>query len=178
MKLTYDFQLEDWTAFQRYHFSASPSYRRIRNLTRIFLPAALLLLFLIRFLRHGFDPILFTICAVPAAIWFLSYPRWFDHRVIRRSLQMLREGNTATMFGRRDLELLPDRLHIVSPMGETTFRAAAISKIVESPEALLLYVSPVQAVILPKQKLSATDFAQAKEFVHQHYSQETPRFST
>src|SRR5882724_9769508 len=170
MKLSYDFDLDDWTAFQRYHYSKSPTYRRMRNITRILFPVAALLFITSRFLSRGFDPLYFGIFAVFAVAWFVLYPRWFDRKVIRRSNQFLREGKTDSMFGRREIELLPDRVHIISPSGETTYRSSAITKIAETPDALLLYVSSIQALILPRRKLSEAEFQQATTFVQQHYA--------
>jgi len=170
MKLTYDFDLDDWNLFQRYHYSASPIYRRMRNVTRILFPVAALLIMTSHFLSHGFDLLYFGLFAVFSAAWFMLYPRWFDRRVIRRSNQFLKEGNNDSMFGLREIELFPDRVHVISPSGETTYRASAITKCVEAPEALLLYVSSIQALVLPKRKLSESDFQQATEFVQRHYA--------
>jgi len=170
MKLCYDFDIEDLTAFQRYHYSNSPAYRRKRNVNRVLFPIAASLLVTSRFLRHGFDPIYLGIFAVLAVAWFVLYPRWFDRKVIRRSNQFLREGKTDGMFGRREIEFFLDKVHIVSPSGETTYRSSAITKIVETPDALLLYVSSVPALILPRRKLSESDFQQAARFVRQHYA--------
>jgi hypothetical protein len=117
MKLAYDFNLEDWSSFQRFHYSTSPSCRRMRNMGRILLPVAVLLLITSQFLRRRFDPVYFGIFATFSIVWFILYPRWFDAKIIRRSTQFLKEGNTDSMFGRREIELLPDRVHIISPSG-------------------------------------------------------------
>ena len=83
MKFTYDFDIDDWNSFQRYHFSESPTYIRMRNITRILFPVAALLLVLSRFLKQGFDPLLFGIFAGFSAAWFTLYPRWFDRKAIK-----------------------------------------------------------------------------------------------
>jgi hypothetical protein len=173
MKLAYDFNLEDWSSFQRFHYSTSPSCRRMRNMGRILLPVAVLLLITSQFLRRRFDPVYFGIFATFSIVWFILYPRWFDAKIIRRSTQFLKEGNTDSMFGRREIELLPDRVHIISPSGEATYHASAITKTVETPNALLLYVSSIQALILPRRKLSDADFQQAAVFVREHYAGES-----
>ena len=169
MKLSYEFDHDDWTRFHRYHYSVSPTYRRMRNYTRIVFPAAALLFVGARYLQHGFDPVHAGLFAAVSVAWFFLYPLWVDRRVIRRTNQFLREGNTSNLFGRREIELLPDKVHIATSSGETTYRASAITKVVETADALLLYVSSLQAVILPKGKLSAEEFLQAAAFARQHY---------
>ena len=140
---------------------------------RILLPVAVLLLITSQFLRRRFDPVYFGIFATFSIVWFILYPRWFDAKNIRRSTQFLKEGNHDSMFGRREIELLPERVHIISSSGEATYRASAITKTVETPDALLLYVSSIQALILPRQKLSDADFQQAAAFVREHYAGES-----
>src|SRR4051812_22562602 len=107
MKLAFEFDLEDWTSFQRHHYSTSPAYRRMRNAARLVLPAIVLLVISLSLLLHQDEPILFIILGISALLWFIFYPRMFDRRVMRKSAQFLREGKMENMFGRREIEFLP-----------------------------------------------------------------------
>ncbi|MEP6669882.1 MAG: YcxB family protein [Chthoniobacter sp.] len=169
MKLSYEFDHDDWISFHRYHYSVSPTYRRMRNYARIMFPVAALFLIGTHYLNRGFDPVHIGLFTAVSVAWFFLYPLWVDRRVIRRTNQFLREGDSSGMFGRREIELLPDTVHIATTKGETTYKAAAITKVVETADALLLYVSSLQAVILPRRKLSPEEFQQAVSFAQQYY---------
>ena len=54
------------------------------------------------------------------------------------------------------------------------YRASAITKVVETADALLLYVSSVQALIVPKHKLLPEEFQQASTFAKQYYGHQAP----
>jgi len=170
MKLSYPFDLDDWTSFQRHHFNRSPGYRRLRMFSRFVFPVLAIALIISRISAGGFDPIFCGFFALFAVIWFVFYPRWFDRKLIRRSTQFLNEGNNDSLFGTREIELLPDRIHVVSPAGETTYRASAVKKIVETPDALLLYISSLQALVFPRKKLSESEYDQVKTLAEQYYS--------
>ena len=170
MKLSYDFDIEDLNSFQRFHYSVSPTYRRMRRYVRFLFPAAALFFIVTHYLRQGFDPLYVGIFGSVAIVWFVLYPRFFDRRIIRRSNQLVREGNTGGMFGPCEIELLPDRVHITSSSGETSYRASAITKVVETTDLLLLYVSSIHALVLPRRKLSPRDFQQATAFAQQYYA--------
>ena len=169
MKLTFDFDIEDWNSFQRYHYSVSPTYRRLRTYIRLLFPAVALLMIVLRYRQHGLDPTHLGIFTVVATIWFLFYPRWMDRRVIRRSNQFLKEGRNDGLFGPREMELFPDRIHTTTSSGEATYRSNALKKIVETPDALLFYVSSIQALVIPKRKVSSDAFQQAVDFAQAHY---------
>jgi len=169
MKFSYDFDIDDWMGYQRHRYNISPTYRRMRNYSRMAFPVAALLFIFSHYLTHGFDPMHIGIFAAVSVAWFFLYPLWFDRRIRRNSNRLLREGNTSNLFGRWEVELLPDSVHIASSSTETTYRASGITKIEETADALLLYVSPIQAVILPRRKLSPEEFQQAAVFARQHY---------
>lgn len=142
----------------------------MRNYARILFPVAALLFIGSHYLTHGFDPVHIGIFAAVAVAWFFLYPLWVDRRILRSSNRLLHEGNTGNLFGRWEVELLPDKVHIASSSTETTYRASTITKVVETGDMLLLYVSSIQAVVIPKRKLSPEEFQEASAFAQQHYA--------
>ena len=168
MKLAYDFDIDDWQSFQRYHFSASATYRRMRNMARLLLPVILGIALGVYYFQFGFEPIFFVILGLVAVLWFIFYPPFFDRRVLRKVLQQVREGKMENLFGRREVELLPDAIRVTTPVSETVYRAAAVVKTVETPDAFLLYTSAIQAMIIPKRKISEVELHAVREFLQQH----------
>ncbi|MEO6846243.1 MAG: YcxB family protein [Chthoniobacterales bacterium] len=169
MKISYDFDIDDWNSFQRYHYSVSATYRRMRTITRLLLPVAFGFFLASQIMSHGFELWSFSFFVIISVVWFVFYPLWFDRRVIRQGNRFLREDKTDNLFGRREIEFFPDRIQVISSVGNATYNASGIIKVIESPQALFLYISSIQALVIPKCKLPEDDFQNAVNFVKQHY---------
>src|SRR5271156_4320219 len=108
MKLAYDFDIDDWKSFQRYHYSVSPTYRRTRWRGRMIVPAAMVLLMIVSLKLDGFDLIRESCLLFFAIAWYFLYLRLLDRRVARNIEKFLLEGDTKRLFGPREVELLPE----------------------------------------------------------------------
>jgi YcxB-like protein len=73
------------------------------------------------------------------------------------------------MLGKRELELTPEGVKSISTIGESFYKAEAIWKVTTTPDVLLLYISELQAIIIPRAKLSTEEWCAAKEFAQAHY---------
>lgn len=169
MKFSFEFDLEDWKRFQIHHLKASPSYQKTRRNIRLVLPAVALAMIAWHFREHGFDGFHIALWVGVSGLWFWLYPRFFDRRVMTKTVRFVQEGRTDTIFGPREVELSADGLRVKSPAGESSYYASAVSQVVETPDELLIYMSSVQAVILPRRKIAAEEFQKAVDFAREHY---------
>ncbi len=74
----------------------------------------------------------------------------FQHFWMRIILRwMLSAGDTSSIFGRYKLTISPAVLHEQGPKNETSFKMSAVQKLVATNQYLFIYVSPLQAYIIP-----------------------------
>lgn len=66
-------------------------------------------------------------------------------------------GNTQMMTGRREIELTEDVIKVWTPVAETVYQWAAVTKMTESATNYFLYLGKAQAIIVSKNAFQDTD---------------------
>ena len=174
MKLSFDYDLEDYKLLLRYLLDTSPIYRRIKLRLRLLFPIGLLLLAAALVTRtYGSGEVSGYYAAAPLAALGVAlaafYPRWYNHRVMKIAVRQTKGEDNRNVFGTRQVELTPEGVRSVSRMGEMFYRAGAILRVVVTPDLLLLFVAPMQAIIFPRTKIPPEEFDKAAAFAKACY---------
>ena len=74
----------------------------------------------------------------------------FQHFFLRLVIKWMLAGDTSSIFGHYKLTFSAEMLHEMGPKNETSFKMSAVQKLVTTDQYLFIYVSPVQAYIVPR----------------------------
>lgn len=84
----------------------------------------------------------------PVSMWIMRSR--FHHFFLRLVIRwMLAAGDTSSLFGHYKLTLSAEQLHEQGPKNETIYKMSAVQKLRQSSQYLFIYVSPLQAYIVP-----------------------------
>ena len=87
--------------------------------------------------------------AAVALVWWLVLPHDVQARALRRMEQRLQEPSNASMTGPRTLLIDAREFALIHPLADLHYRWAAIQRVVVTPGRLFVYVSGMQAHVLP-----------------------------
>jgi hypothetical protein len=186
MEAQYELTVDDLVAFNLSHFRRSPTMRRIYLtillLAWISVPAGIAI-FLVQSYRAEASPLAADL--VPFLItWAVLHSVVFAFLVYRGyrrgastffataglARRLIREGDLSSLVGRYKLTISPTSIVEISPRAESTIQMAAVQRIVVADQHAFVYVSPIQAFVIPRRA-----FPQSVDF--EHFIQKLEEFS-
>lgn len=149
----FEFEMDDWMAFQKHHISSSAQYKRSKIFVSLIFPIVAIITLIARrndtrFLIYG--SIVYGILTI---LWLLMYPKRFDKKSLNRIKKTLEEGNNSTFLGLHKIEFNQEYILYTSKYSEQKLSWKAIVKISENDEYIFIYNSAVTAIIIPKIKV-------------------------
>ncbi len=151
MKFSFDFDLDDWLAYQRFYSNTNPRIKRSRLISKFIVPVALALIVNIMYGTH--DPIPWLIYAVYITVFLLTYTKRMDRRFTKRILKHLKGGDNSSLLGPHELELTQEHIHLVLPQSEQKIKWGGIKRLEETDQYYFLFDTALSAVIIPKHKI-------------------------
>jgi|GEM_PF-2033115 len=171
MKLQFDVTLDDLVEFQRHFYTTSKPLRRQQSWIIIGLSAFAVATSL---LVNSTLPV--ELRLVIAALFIVPLPLFF-RLVMPLALRfgirrLLNEDSAGGMLGRRDLTADEDGLTEITDVNETRHRWPAITQVDETDTHDYLFISALQAHVIPKDRIfsgNLDEFLQfAREMVARH----------
>jgi len=157
MKINYSVNVEEFVAFNRFHWERSPYFRQTVAALRWYLPLGLTSvagLFLLA--DHGSLPVAFgLLCG--AAFLVVATPRILRRSLDRQVRNMFAEGSNKAFFGAHELEIDDSGLVERSAFGESRFRWEAVERIEATPDHVFIYLSAVHAIAISRSSVSGCD---------------------
>ncbi len=167
MVIQYQPTLEDLLAFNRYHIDHSPSLRRYHQYVRIGTSVLCIVVCLVTFyaLTQSFRiPIAFYAIAFGLGIFFyFALPSMIWSSTKKRIERMFREGQNKGMAKLTTLSIGQDSMEANNGLSTSKLVWSAIEKMSVTDEYIFMYVSAMNAVVVPKRAF-ATE-AQRQEFI-------------
>ena len=160
MTLRYTLTEEDYILFNLYHSIRTPALRRQMRAPQLLFPVVLGL-YLLVFGRSGPPIFYLALFAVASVLWVLLLPRLY-RRSIRQTVRAQWSGGAANEFtGPQTLALLEDRIRKESDgrLSETAYRH--VTRIVQTPQALYIYVGALSAYIVPVTAVERPEYVAA-----------------
>ena len=145
-------------AFYGHYYDTDPAVRKQLRRVRIVYPLCCLLLGLSMYLGSDNDwsvLVLWGAAALVLGILFIpkvNRPRWLGR--MRKQTDVPENRN---MTGRRTVEFGDEIVKITSDISESAMQWDAFVRFAESPEYFFLYISALQAHIIPKRAMSAAE---------------------
>ncbi|MCW3052033.1 MAG: hypothetical protein JWN14_1203 [Chthonomonadales bacterium] len=161
MRIRYESKLEDYVAFNDYHYSHSPTmkgylfwYRYLGACAILFLPYLML-----RALGSTASLLLiFPVSLIGTAFFVAIAPRILKRRLKHNARKFLSEGKNDSFVGEKELEITEAGLIARSEYTETKLAWGAFERIASTPTHTFLYLSSVQAYVIPHNNILEGDF--------------------
>ena len=167
MVIQYQSTLEDLLAFNRYHIEHSPSLRRYHWYVRIGASVLCVVVGLIMFyaLEHSFriSPILYAVAIGMGVCAFFVLPPMIWSSTKKRIVRMFQEGQNKGMAAPTTLSIDESGIEANNGLGTSKLLWTAIERLAVTDEYAFLYVSAMNAVVVPKRAFASD--AQRQEFV-------------
>ena len=154
VEVQYEVTMEDIVEFNRYHMAHSPTIRRSLRTARLLVSVAFVAAGILLSVAKGTftDVAVFGLVSV---LWFLLMPAFVGRRTIKNVRRMLSEGENRGLLGKCTLSIAVDGLRVVRETGESTFAWCAVDRIVTAERHVYIYVSTVEALVIPKDAFAA-----------------------
>jgi hypothetical protein len=167
MKLVFDLDLDDWQIFLREAWINSKDYQRRALRLQILIPVGFGLIGIS--LWMGGAP--GTACVfITIAVAYLFFCRHLMKLMtMRANLRHMRREENRKLLGHRELEFTPEGVKSVSALSESFYKADAIQRVKETPDMLFLFIAELQAVIIPRAKITKEEWDAVGEFARKYY---------
>jgi hypothetical protein len=160
MTLRFSNSLDDIVEFNRYHLTASPELLIARRRSTIIVGLALILCGVALGLAQRSWSLSVLVVAGGGVGMLLQKSlskKSLARRLDKTLRRMLSEGSNEGILGPRTLRLTEDGLEEESSTGRQFVRYPAIGRIIDTEGYLFVYLNSVQAVVIPKKEVAATD---------------------
>jgi hypothetical protein len=169
VKIRFESTIEDVIAFNRYHFTHSPTWRRQMWMLSLLLPVVLALLVVLMIMaaaRANPDdqlPMLVSAFCVASLFPVLTggwifFIRWhLTSSLARNTRKFLAEGSNRIMIGWREMELVNGRLAVHTELLDSNLDLRAIQKIVSDGNYTYVYTASISAHLIPMDAEPAAD---------------------
>ena len=153
LELEYEISLDDLIAFNHYHVNSSQTFKSSYRKSLFGVPVYLFVIICVILYIVGCNltglatgaPIV-----ILAVLWFLLYPKYYNHAVIKSYRKMLSENCNNGMLGKQKVLFQSNKLVEITEKSKTEYDGKFLNKIVETDAYLYLYLTSITAIIIPK----------------------------
>ncbi len=166
MEAEYELTVDDIVAFNVHHRKASPTIRRVGRLALIIVLFAIALIGISTITgkdapaERASSGVIWLVVLIGVIFIFAYQSRYGFAKIVRR---MLGEGLNVALLCRRRVAIDRDAISVVSEYFERKTRWPAVEKVVETGDYLFIYLSSVQAEIVPRRAFA--DESRFRSFV-------------
>lgn len=174
----YEVTLEDLVAFNMHYFRHNSAIRRQLLSGRILVALlttllALLFIFVLNTAANRNQPLDWFAAAVSVVgggVIFLIYPLLSQCGLQRRAIRLLADPANRSMLGKKRLVLGPDAIEFQSELSTSSTKWAGLERIATTDSLILLYLTAMSAIVVPKRSFADASQAQAfEQQVQGHY---------
>lgn len=171
MILKYEVTFDDLLDFNLYHAFNSPTLKKSLTTQRILIPVIYLGFGLLFTYIKGYKSIWFFLPAftILSVIMVLLYPRRFKKRMKKNIIKLFKEGANTGITGEQTLNISSENIIETNQFKEIKSKWSSIEKVVKSERSILIYNSPVSAIIVPLRIFESTETAEEFIRIVQNY---------
>ena len=163
MKINYNFELNDWMAFQEFHLSESKQL--ISTLT---VPIVYGLFILNDAIKRELDIIPTSIFTVISILWMIYYPKRLTIRTLKKVKKILEDPVNSKIIGEHTIQLSEQGLKITKPESENFINWNGLIRIAETKNYYFIYNTSISAIVIPKLKIES-DLIEFDSFLKKYF---------
>ncbi len=154
--LRYFVDFDDFMGLQKYHYANSPSLRNQRYVLMGFtaFSAVVLSVLVLHKLSFPYRSAIATLNAMLSALVVRGFLNWSMAYQVKK---LFREGDNDGIVGEHELRIDEKNLTEITSVSETRQAVSSIKRIEETDDYAIIYVSALQASIIPKKKIASGD---------------------
>ena len=164
MEIKYDLTIEDYINFNLIHIRNSPTTRKQQLILRLFIS---FLIFIFVFILSTVINNIFSepyylgvISGLFAGIigsvsYFFIFPSVNERGMRKNIRKAINEGKNDNVIGKHKISMSSESITEATIAGEANNFWSSLDKFVESADYLLLYLSALQAIIIPRHTFSS-----------------------
>jgi hypothetical protein len=104
-------------------------------------------------------------------VFYLPFYRWINTRQARK---LLKEGDNKAVLGHHELSLSPEGIFVRTQTSESKTSWSAITKVLQNDQYVFLYVSSINAFVIPKKAFANESTLQEfLDYIDTHSEQKT-----
>ena len=153
MKINYNFEINDWMAFQEFHLSESKQFKKTKLITTLTVPIVYGLFILNDAMKGELDIIPTSIFTVISILWMIYYPKRLTIRTLKKVKKILEDPANSKIFGIHTIELSEQGLKITKPESENFINWSGLIRIAETKNYYFIYNTTISAIVIPKVKI-------------------------
>lgn len=153
MKINYNFEINDWMAFQEFHLSESKQFKKTKLITTLTVPIVYGLFILNDAMKGELDIIPTSIFTVISILWMIYYPKRLTIRTLKKVKKILEDPANSKIFGIHTIKLSEQGLKITKPESENFINWSGLIRIAETKNYYFIYNTTISAIVIPKVKI-------------------------
>lgn len=150
MQIDFELTKQDYINFNIFHINYSKTLRKMLFIQRYIVSLSFLI---VPFVASWVTSIplwyWLSVFVFTYIIWILFYWKYFKWNMGRKISKMVEEGKTDVMLGKQGVKLDESTIINNSSMNSSETKYQAIENIIETKDYIYVYISPVQAYIIP-----------------------------
>lgn len=147
-ELNYQMTKEDYIEFNEFHSKNSKTVMRSINFTRMLVP---ILIFFFLFISGNIkDLVMISIFSIYSVLWFIFSSKIILYSIRKKVLKMVEEDNQGDLFTLKKITIDNSRIHWQSENSAGNYNWSTVVKVCETNKAVYIYVSSIQALVIPK----------------------------
>jgi len=147
----YNLDDTDYLEFNKFHFNTSQAHKKMTLITRLMVPVALIIFFLLSLTNYETG----TELLVKGAIYIVGSVIWFcvvkplSILSIKMNMNAMKKSGKLPYGRNVQIQFDEEVIHEITEIAESKMKYSNIEKIVEVDRALYIYYAATQAFIIP-----------------------------
>lgn len=151
---------EDYIEYNIFHMNHSKSFKKANFALKFVFPVGFTLLILLS--HRALNSVFWIILIIGTVMTFIGLPKLIELSLKKRVRAMLHDGKNGDLFTEKEYVFDESGIKVESTNASNYYNWNSVTKFVESDQTFYIYVSSIQAIIIPKAYL--LDRGQIDEF--------------
>lgn len=174
MRISFDFDVDDIVAYRRYINDHSKAFGRTITIIKWIIPVVCVLVLLILGLAKGTGVafIVTGIIYLLISVWWVIYiPKKVKENSLKKTRKAIlkQKENNPGLFGNREMFFSDENVRVVTATADSTVKLSTIRSAVKTDDHYFLFISDIEAFIIPHRKINEEDNRSLNTFLQTRY---------
>ena len=175
VRIAFDYDVDDAVAYAQYYYGQSKIFQRAIIIVKWCFPVlSALVLFILGLLGKKSFILITGIIYLLLSVWWMWYiPGKIKKNSLKKARKKLLEQQRKNpiFFGNREMFFSKDDgIRTVSQASDTTIKLSAIINVVKADDYYFLFVSDIEALVIPIRKIGEENNRSLNAFLRTHYN--------